>query len=106
MTAAEAAGKPHVVAAIAKAAGVDRRTVARCLRGESPRSVVWGCVSDAAEAIGVALPAASPRAPRSQKPCTECARLRAQVEALEDELAELRARQPKLAVVPAGKAAG
>lgn len=99
MTATEAAGLPHVVKAIAERAGADRRTVLKCLRGESPRGTVWGKVWQEAQLEGVSgIPDPPARQPRAAKPCPECARKDAEIATLKRALEASAPR--KLAVVP------
>jgi hypothetical protein len=99
MTAVEAAAKPYVVRAIASKAGADKRTVLRCLNGQSPCSKVWDKVGEVAAALGVeSLPEPPVRKPRPAKECPECAKLRAEIAALKR---ALEASPRKLAVVPA-----
>ena len=100
MTSSEAAAKPHVVRAIALKAGADKRTVMRCLRGESPCSKVWDKVVESAAVLGVeALPEPPVRRPRPARACPDCAGLRderdfsrGEVATLRGIVAELRAR--------------
>jgi hypothetical protein len=98
VTALEALGRADYIASIAARADVDRRTVAKCLRGESPLSTIWIAVQHAAEAMGITdMPRPAPRAPRipPPRPCAACA-------AKDEELADLRSRVVEL---DAGKAA-
>ena len=99
MTAAEAITMPNVVAAIAALAKVDKRTVVACLKGESPRSSVWGKVKLAAQSSGITgLPEPATRKQPQRKPCPECERLRVENATLKRALEATSPR--KLAVVP------
>lgn len=119
MTALEALGRADYIASIASRADVDKRTVVKCLRGESPLSTIWIAVQHAAEAMGVKdVPPPAPRPPRPPRPCPACAakdaelaklldlaqretaKLVGQLELAHQDLAVVRARVAELEALP------
>jgi len=98
-----------LVSRLARAAGVRPGAVLRVLDGREVWPSTYEAILAAARELGAGdVPPPAPRASRRAppKPCPECASKAARIAALETELAALRARAPKLAVVPAGEAAG
>jgi hypothetical protein len=109
VTALEALGRADYIASVASRADVDRRTVVKCLRGESPLSTIWIAVQHAAEAMGIKdVPPPAPRPPRPPRPCAACAEkaeriadleiivdgVRAERDAASARVAELEATKP------------